>query len=228
MQISHKYKFIFFSFPKTGSESVRRLLDPYSDIHGVPFWKRITKNPFFSHISPIETMAIFNEYGWNYDDYYKFTFVRNPWARMVSLYNMIYQVSSNHKVKDKIRRIIYRIPSFNDWLISTSPSGEGAGGPANQRWQVYGAYSIKNYILDESGNELVNDVIKLEEINNQLPITLKQIGIPQSENIYIPFINKGKKTGEYKDYYNDSSRELIYLRYAYDIERFGYKYDDNI
>ena len=31
MQISHRYQFIFFSNPKTGSETVRKILEPYSD-----------------------------------------------------------------------------------------------------------------------------------------------------------------------------------------------------
>ncbi len=54
MRISHRHRFVFFSNPKTGSESVRSLLDPYSDICGVPMWEMTAENPFYSHISPRE------------------------------------------------------------------------------------------------------------------------------------------------------------------------------
>src|SRR5690606_27928408 len=118
MQISHRYKFIFFSFPKTGSESVRELLDPYSDIRGIPYWNISEENPFYSHISPAEVKAIFQKNGWDYDEYFKFTFVRNPWARLVSLYNMIYFTKPADSFYSKLKTVLLKPkpPSFRDWL----------------------------------------------------------------------------------------------------------------
>jgi hypothetical protein len=227
MQISHEYKFIFFSFPKTGSESVRAMLEPYSDIHGVPYWEKSDEHPFYSHISPAEVKALFVERGWNYDEYYKFTFVRNPWARLVSLYNMIYFTRPPRSLAGKLRAWLRRFstPSFGDWLQSTRPEGEGAGGPPNQRWQVYGAYSLASYILDEDANALVDAVIRLEAIDEDLPAVLERVGIPGARELEIPFVNK-RPSKNYAGYYDDASRTLVAERYGYEIGRYGYRYED--
>lgn len=227
MQISHKYKFIFFSFPKTGSESVRELLDPYSDIRGIPFWESTEQNPFYSHMSPGEAKALFEKNGWNYNEYYKFTFVRNPWARLVSLYNMIYHTNPPKTLTGKIREFFSSLkkPTFKKWLLKTNNKGAGAGGPPDQRWQVYGTYSIDNYILDKNGDELVDAIIKLEEIEQELPALLKKIGIPDAENLTIPYTNK-RSSKSYLDYYDSESKKFIDVQYKYDIGRFGYTYNN--
>ena len=229
MQISHRSKFIFFSFPKTGSESVRQLLEPFSDIHGIPYWERNEDTPFYSHISPAEVKLLFEKNGWDYDDYYKFTFVRNPWARMVSLYNMIYftkpATSLIGKLRSKLRNTT--TPGFKQWLLSTKTDGEGAGGPPDQRWQVYGSYSIEKYIMGKENVSLVDQVIKLEEIDDALPLLLNKLGLPNAESLHIPRINTRKRQN-YADYYDEESREIIAKRYHYDIEQFNYAYEDII
>ena len=50
MRISHKYKFIFISIPKTGSTSVRSILDPYSDIISV----NDKNSPYKHHTTSID------------------------------------------------------------------------------------------------------------------------------------------------------------------------------
>ncbi|MDD4955629.1 MAG: sulfotransferase family 2 domain-containing protein [Candidatus Omnitrophica bacterium] len=81
MRISHKYKFIFFSNPRTGSESVRKALDPFSDI-----FSSVNDPVYNNHITPEELKNHFLKMGWDWDKYFKFCFVRNPWDRLVSIY----------------------------------------------------------------------------------------------------------------------------------------------
>ena len=108
MRISHKHKFIFFCNPKTGSDSFREMLNPYSEIK-VNNNSKIQgeKNPFYTHISPIETKKIFKNLGWDYDDYYKVVCTRNPFNKLVSLYEMIYKRYPN-----------FLKPDFKKWVIS--------------------------------------------------------------------------------------------------------------
>lgn len=227
MQISHRYKFIFFSFPKTGSESVRALLEPYSDIEVVPFWERSDEKPFYSHISPVEVKQLFEKNDWDYDSYYKFTFIRNPWARQVSLYNMIYHTSPARSMLGslKLRLTKRNTPSFKQWLQTTRTDGNGAGGPADQRWQVYGSYSIASYIFDGNNNMLVDQVIKLEEVDSALPLLLKRLGIPEAQELVVPRVNT-RTVKKYSSYFDVKSRDLIAQRYKYDIENYGYSFNE--
>ncbi|MEX0853104.1 MAG: hypothetical protein WD036_07465 [Bauldia sp.] len=52
MRISHRYRFIFFANSKTGSESVRAWLNPFSDIRGVSSAKAAPADPFSAHMRP--------------------------------------------------------------------------------------------------------------------------------------------------------------------------------
>jgi len=139
MRISHRHRFVFFSSPKTGSESVRALLDPLSDIRDVPFALTRPDFPFYSHIRPIEMRAAFSRFGWKYDDYYRFVFVRNPWLRLVSLYRYL------------LRSDLPQKPSFADWLKASRPDGTGGGGPDHVRWLKYGTYSLAAFAGDGTG-----------------------------------------------------------------------------
>lgn len=232
MRLSHKHKFIFFSNPKTGSETVRKILNPYSEIKGIPLWEQSEDNPFYTHIRPVEVREIFRHRGRDYDSYYTFTFVRNPWARMVSLYEMIFGEHREHGpiswLPDRLRRLLGCHPSpggFRRWLASIRPDGPGAGGPPNQRWRVYGAYSIENYAGDEKGNILVDDIVRLERINIELAPILDNIGLADAASDNIPKINT-RDHPPYESYYDEESVEVVRQRYAYAIERFGYGFGD--
>jgi len=232
MRISHRYKFIFFANPKTGSESVREILTPYSDVLSGDYKNRTDNEPFYSHITPSEVKKIFKEQELVYDDYFKFTFVRNPWARLVSLYEMIYSTKKNTNAKSKLKsefrmfckKIFVKKPDFKTWLLTIHNNGIGAGGQEWERWRKYGSYSIDNYIMDSEKNILVDKVIKLEDIQEELTPTLVQLGLPQVDAIKLPKINS-RNYQKYTKYYDQESIERVQHLYKYDIEHFNYKFE---
>ncbi len=226
MHISHRHKFIFFSNPKTGSESIRKMLDPYSDIKGVPFRHTSEEHPFYSHISPAEVKAIFERRGWNYDEYFKFTFVRNPWARLVSLYQMIYPPpgSALSRLRKHMKRRLGLEPEFGNWLKSTRPCGTGGGGKPWERWKRYGTYSIFHYIADKEGNILVDQVIRLEDIDTEVMPLFERLGTPMKTK-KIEKVNV-RKYKPYTEYYTPELIELVRERYRYDIEHYHYMFGE--
>lgn len=233
MRISHRHKFIYFSNPKTGSESVRTLLDPFSDIAGVPMWEMTADTPFYTHISPREVRDLFHELGWTYHDYYSFTFVRNPWARLVSLYMMIHahrrgrlsRMLGEIRARAKGKPMHPSVRGFQCWLQAIRPDGAGGGGPPGQRWQTYGTYSIRAYAYDEDGKALVRRVIRLEDIDAELPDVLREIGLPCDSRIEVPRVNV-RAHRSYVEFYDDSSRELVATKYSYDIAQFRYQFGE--
>ena len=81
--ISHKYKFLSIRIPKTASTSVSETLIPYYDICN----EEDPESPYYHHRTTKEMKSHFEKMKWNFGDYFKFAFVRNPFAREVSFGN---------------------------------------------------------------------------------------------------------------------------------------------
>ncbi|MEO1261268.1 MAG: sulfotransferase family 2 domain-containing protein [Bacteroidota bacterium] len=214
MRISHRYQFIFFANPKTASSSVRQFLNPYTDVQPVlNYLKRTPENPFYPHITPSETKIIFQQLGWDFNSYNKFVFVRNPWTRLVSLYEHIMRNPANHI-------------EFKEWLYSIKPYGIGGLGEDHQRWRKYGAYSIEHFIKDEKGNILVDKVIRFEDINKELKPFLKALGLPNVNDAKLNHSNKRKKNVPYTKYYDENAKSYVRELYWYDIVNYGYTFPE--
>ena len=213
MRISHKNKFIFFSNPKTGSESLREMLNPYSDVFDVPYRNVTDESPFYSHITPKEVKEIFLKTDYNFNDYYKVVCVRNPFNRLVSLYEMIFR-------KWPLK------PPYDLWLKSTKTKGEGGGGKNSDRWRMYGTYSLKNYISDDNGKILLDKIICLEHFNEEIPLLFKALNIELPQGFEV--IKKNVKFSKKKvaDYYSEKSKKLVFQRYQWEIEKFKYEFPE--
>ena len=232
MRISTDYNFIFFSNPKTGSESVRKILEPYSDIKDNVINKQ---SQFRSHMPPKEVKVLFEERGWAYDDFFKFVFVRNPWAKMVSIYEMKYSGKPTKmlvagtledRLKDRLKkfkqRYLVKKPSFKEWISTITPS-LGSEGEASEDWYKYGLWPLDKYITDDQGNVLVDKVIKLENINHDLIPTLVELGIPNADNLVIERINT-RKYNKYTTYYDAQTIAIVEKLFKYDIDTFNYTF----
>ena len=78
MNESHKYKLIFFHIPKNAGVSVRNALKIDRKSHKFPFTNVSVALPIDVKANTLESI---------YESYHKFAIVRNPYERMVSLYN---------------------------------------------------------------------------------------------------------------------------------------------
>ncbi len=221
MRISHRHRFVFFANPKTGSRSVRRILDPYAEIHGLPGHEVTRDFPFYNHMRPVEAREVFRERGWDFEDYFKFVMVRNPWSRLVSLYEMFTFREGGHWSRLRSRKTRHR--GFQVWVRTLDPDGGGGVTPGlNASVIRLGAFSFIGFAGDEDGRPLVDEVIKLEEIESALPPVLERLGVPLPRRF--PRAGRGRYRGGYRAYYDDETRELVEELYNADIERFGYTF----
>lgn len=210
--ISHKYKFVYFYIPKVASTSLKKcfakiLFDKDVSVRVHTFW--------FDEVIDIQTG--------DYEDYFKFTFVRNPWDRIVSCYSdkILHTPVTNYKYKKGIFRryvrlyktLFYSGMSFNEFTrkVSMIPDEK-----ADRHFR-----SQHTYINDKNGQTLVNFIGKFENLSADLKYVSEKTG---AKNLDLGHENKSIRPKEYRDIYTDEAKKIIAERYKKDIALFGYQF----
>jgi hypothetical protein len=203
MIINHKYKFIFVHIQKTAGSSISNVL---SNIDG-------TESILYPHsfINAID----FEQY----NEYFKFCFVRNPWDRLFSWYKMMLKKGVHN---DFSKYLLENSRSFSEFLNLTDIIYE----TSRLEWDEYASYpkSISfnqlDYITDNNGNVLVDFIGRFESLEEDYNKIMEKIGIP---NLPLPHINQSSN-GDYKNFYTDKDIEKVYNMCKKDIDYFGYKF----
>lgn len=140
-----------------------------------------------------------------WDKYYKFTFVRNPWDRVVSEFHWRHSLSKRHPPKD--------FKKFIDYCADRLRRKQ----PGEIYWPH--AQTQKSFVTNKSGNIIVDDIFYFEDINNAVSKISTKIGIPLDVKKYNTSNHK-----VYREYYNNETRDMVQRLYDEDIKLFGYKF----
>ena len=205
--INYEKQFIFVHIPKTAGESIEKLL-----------FNRTKKNQrrmLFGSRNKYQTgelqhlMAhhIKEEVGPDvFSDCFKFSFVRNPWDKLVSQFH--FSVQYRKPLRDLLK--IDKNSSFKDYLNSILVLD------VNVQWDHQHKFVYHN-------NECLVDFIgRFENLQEDFKIVCDKIGIPRQE---LPHSNKSTHK-HYTEYYDDETREIVAEKYAKDIEMFGYEFGE--
>jgi len=184
--ISHEHKFIFIEVPKTGTTTICNVL---------------ARN--FNATQPCKHLDL-EQYQERFPDeaqsYFTFSFVRNPWSRVVSLYHR----KEGIQMKNKMSFI-----QFVDWIKLAT--------------DTCNMPTPKKNMIDffKLGNKVKIDFIgKLENLQEDFNIVCDKIGIPKQK---LPHKNATQHK-HYTEYYDDETRQIVAEKYAKDIEYFGYEF----
>jgi len=142
----------------------------------------------------------------NWEDYFTFSFVRDPWDRIVSLYYW-YQ-SYNWNDPEGLAKKIRKIPDFDGFVKS----------------EFLQQPSCSDYICD-SGKSIVDFIGKLENFETDFKNVCNEIGLPE---IQILKENISQRKRDYKEYYNEETIQLIAKKYDDDIKNFNYGFNSSI
>jgi hypothetical protein len=199
--VSDKYRFAFCGIPKVGTKSVSAALFSSPEVA-----------TFF-----IDRCAI--AAGAPYKLHYKFSFVRNPWSRVVSCYRdkiQILRPTPLGKLSIMARhRGLAPDLSFDDfvqWLCSP----EGSDQYADRHWM-----SQHKFVCNDSGCIFCDFIGRLEDIESDFQAVCRTIGLP---SLVLPHRNRSRQAYRYRDLYNERTMKLVGQRYARDIEMFGYRF----
>jgi chondroitin 4-sulfotransferase 11 len=205
MIISHKHKCIFIRTAKTGSTSILNAFNPhrFEEIY-IPGKSNLVyiegKEYDSNHLPlPIFKKLFLIDHGEDlFDEYFKFSFVRNPWDRIVSAwkYNIKHGYTNGNN-QATILRFINHLKF----------------GKSINSYKYLSQYDFVN------GCDFIG---KVENIQADFNFVCDKIGIPQQQ---LPHKNKTNHK-HYTEYYDDETREIVAKNYARDIEYFGYKFGD--
>lgn len=200
--INNNVKFIYAANPKVATRSMYKLLQ--SNYNS----QLCIKHKNFDEIYT-ENREAFN--------YFHFTFVRNPWARVYSCWKD--KISTENKFCDifiitKHKGLYPDMPfdHFVEWLLSN----EGSDATADRHWmsqvEVLGIeYGIKYDFIG-----------KIEELSTFETELFSKIGLSSCS---LEVKNSSlTKQDEYKNVYTRDLIQLVYKRYKNDVDKFGYNF----
>jgi hypothetical protein len=226
MIIAHIQKFIFIPIQKTGSTSIREVLaDKYNCVAA----SSDKTSLIYNHTSACRLKLYFEEQknnqfskqdAWNWNEYFKFTFVRNPYARLVSQYNYICKIGSNpQKVTDSNGdEFIYCTEYHNSCKEINKKSFKDF--VQNNQYHFDLPYS--SFCLDEF--DFVGKTENMQtDFDKVIELIRKNNAKTLMKNISIPHLNKSTKK-HYSSYYDEETKKIAEEFYGEDIERFNYKF----
>lgn len=185
----------------------QRYLDGFIFIHiNKTGGSSVTKalNIPFEHKTAIEKIEEIGQKRWNRK--LTFTIIRNPWDKVVSHYH--YRVQRNHN--DLRNKPI----EFKDWVKHTY---------GNQDTFYYDAPKMFmpqiDWIADEKDEILVDEVIHFEYLASEFDDLLKKLGVKRT----LPHMKKSSR-GNYREYYDKETIEIVRNWFDRDIKKFGYQF----
>ena len=230
--ICKEFNCIFVHVPKTAGRSVemfflQRLgMDRDNDADRKALLITDNPNPDSStekltHLSAAEYVQCGYLTPEEFAGFYKFSFVRNPWARLVSEYR--YRNYFTHR-------------SFKDFVMHKLPSP----GPDDKYRHIMPQTDM---LYDADGRLLVDFVGKFENLKNDFNHVCRHLGIEKSA---LPHVNSSDKDSRelkrrlrnflyrndenrlrrYTDFYDDETRDFVAQLYRQDVENFDYSFAD--
>src|SRR5215216_1616703 len=146
--VSDSRKVVFVHIQKTGGITVDRLLN-----ERIPDLRLVGTRHGFASLGMDELD--------DWDEYFKFAFVRNPWDRLVSWYSM---VTTMPKDGNELWRYVHDNSStFEEFIYNCTDEVEIKDGV-----HYSFAYNQLDYVTDDHGNLLVDFIGRLENFDNDI------------------------------------------------------------
>ena len=221
MLVSHKHKFIFLKSTKTAGTSVEAYFQPLCvpeghvyegktpvietdvGIVGARGAEFVEGQRFWNHMS---ASSLKNELPRGiFDDYFKFTTVRNPFDRMVSAFWFRLRATQSFLQKLQANPFVATKEAFKSWAIKERPRDRHV------------------YVIN--GQVVADDLIRYEALEADVGRVCDIIGShPPGE---LPKLKGGYriKPEHYSHYYDQECREIVEEEFEFELKTFGYSFE---
>lgn len=153
-----------------------------------------------------------------FEEYFKFTFVRNPWDRLVSAFLFLKKGGANKADRQWAHENLSRFADFNGFVT-------GWVGRKNvNKWKHF-VPQYKFLCQPGSRTPSVDFIGYFEHLSEDFAYVQKRLGCHSS----LQHLNKtegGKK--DYREYYTEAARKIVADVYQEDIHMFGYNFDNTL
>ena len=195
MLISHKHKFIKIDIPKVGTKTFIKTLLPLGviDVLGRP-----NAGAFYQHGTISDCEVEFKKNDWDFNNYFKFSVVRNPWKRYVS---------------------------FLRWMESIKDDRDFSAFKKNGKLDlrlIITKNHPQDFYLLKNGEVNIDLIGQLESIHKDFAKFCEEVGV-----IPIPDLkhsNKNSYEKPYEEYYTQELIDMVAEKERWAIEKFGYNF----
>lgn len=202
--LNENKKFIFFHLFKCAGNSIRDILIN-NNVGSVEYGE--------GHSIPRDIECLLSQQNGGYDDYFKFTIIRNTYDWILSTYYHIL-VWPTHSHHDIVKNLSLR--QFIIYYVEVMMNNEGIEIGKNK------CVTPLEFISNIDGDIIVDCVARFENIDYDIKTVFQRIGIECNK---LPSINVNpKKTMDYRKYYDKESKDLVEKYFAKDLEYFKYKF----
>lgn len=192
--ICHERKFIFVHVSKTGGTSIERTLDPDTPLtRSIRPSAKYGDTTFLGKHWTVEQFA--EKHPYEFNTYYKFSFVRNPWDRLVSNWFWLKLASRCEP------------GTFDDWINNVVVNRA--------------RFKEEVSLLDESGQIGVNFIGRFENLQHDFDLVCEQLAIPKRT---LRHDNKMPDRDHYSTFYTPELRDTVGEFFQWSINKFGYEF----
>jgi hypothetical protein len=236
--INHELKAIFIHIPKNAGSYIQTILEKYYNFKTI-FFTREDHNIFVENNENIldnndklgfvkinkkgllryyitsdkhNILSGMNLQKWN--EYYKFTFIRNPYDKIISSWQFL----------NKVHNINTKYENFLNFLNSKEICT-----PSKYSHAFITQY---NHILNEKDELSINYFGKFENLNSDLINILLKLGITEIKHKKYLLsnikINTSSENINYIEYYNDKTLKIVNNYFKEDFDNFNFKICNNL